>query len=170
MAKSKSKVTFIPAQLDVLAATTTEAARTDPLRLFLQDFRTFFSMIRFLPSVVLPFWTEDPTHEFYLGGDNVGGLLIIGFVTLLTAILILLAVPALLILPGAVGILVVASGTVLIHLICKPIQGPPYCHSRMDDRLKQTAERWKHERWIFVNGCCVRSVHTCPWCNPTHAF
>lgn len=149
------RVSFIPPQLDVLAATTTQAARDSPIRLAWRDVVTFFSMIRFLLTIFLPFPTRDPTDEFYLGMPNVWGLLLMGFVTILQTVLVVIAIPAFLILPGLGIIIALAVGVGLIHALCWPLQGPPVVYSRMDEDLRKKAEKWKDERWIFINGCMV---------------
>jgi hypothetical protein len=154
----KSPVSFIPSQLDSLAATSAPTAKDSPLKLAMKDAGTLISMLNYLPWVVIPFCTTCPDAELYLHGRNLVGLVAIGTATVLAFVLSILAIPAFIVLPGALIALVLALGTGLIHAICAPIQGPMIVKSKVTPETRAAASKFAHERWIFVNGCCVGHV------------
>jgi hypothetical protein len=154
----KKGVSFIPPQLDSQAATSTQTAKDSPSSLAFQDTRTLFSMMNYLPWVVIPFCTNCEDAELYLHGKNLWALITISIATLLTFIGGILAIPAFIILPGGLIALVLALGTAIVHGICARIQGPMIVHSKLTPETKALASKFAHERWIFVNGCCVANV------------
>src|SRR5271170_6815600 len=75
--QTTKKVSLIPAQLDIYAANSVDSVRDGPLWLFLRDCWTFLTMLKFFPTIFLPFWTNDPSDEFYLYNWNLFGLAVI---------------------------------------------------------------------------------------------
>lgn len=114
----------------------------------------FMSMMSLFPGIFLPLATTDSSNELYLKQPNLGGVLTLGFVTLLEAVLIILAIPAFIVLPGGLIALVLALGIGLIYVLCEPIQGP--VDAIPSKKVLQTlTKKFPQERWLFLNGCCV---------------
>lgn len=144
-------IEFIPSQMDVYSTTTTEAARTSPLRLFTQDVVVLITKLLYLPWAIYPFLTLDPDAEMYLSLRGVGDI-VLQSCLLILEMAVVFAVPAFLILPGAVFIGVAAIHITLICITAWPMHGPKLVYSKMDESTVAKAQQHENERWIFVNG------------------
>ncbi|KAK2760303.1 hypothetical protein FQN54_002371 [Arachnomyces sp. PD_36] len=147
-------VCFIPPPPDV-AVTSAPTARKNPFVLLWQDITTFFSMIYLLPKIMYPFFTDKPGDELYLGGKNIFYLALLALVTILSGIFTIILLPAAVILPGIATFSLAALGYGTIYWLCYPIKGPMVVESSPDILRYGEAERWKDEKWIFVNGTLV---------------
>ncbi|KAI9881295.1 MAG: hypothetical protein M1830_005581 [Pleopsidium flavum] len=160
-----AQISFIPAEMDGLASTTTEAARENPFRLLMRDAGVLIKMLLYLPWIILPFRTSDSSAELYMSMPNTRDNLIQSWLFLMETVLLLLAVPATLVLPGAILIAAVALCWIVIRVICLPTQGPRILHSTMDQEAVMAAKQHEDERWIFVNGCITGHVGLQNNCN-----
>lgn len=148
-------IEFIPSQMDVHSTTTTEAARTSPLRLFTQDVVVLITKLRYLPWTIYPFLTLDPNAELSLSFRGVRDIVLQSWLFILGMALVF-AVPAFLILPGAMFIGVAAIYFTLICIAAWPMHGPKLVYSKMDESTVAKAQQHENERWIFVNGILTR--------------
>ena len=146
-------VSFIPAQMDGVASTSTEAARDNPLRLLVRDAGVLFTNLPYLPWIILPFKTSDPSAELYLGKSNTRDTVVQVWLLFLETILLLLAIPSILVLPGGISVLAACLCCAMIQAICLPLQGSRIVHSTMDSKTVKAAKQHQDERWIFINGC-----------------
>ena len=137
---------------------TKRALRQDPLRLVLQDTGVLITMLPYLPWLFLPFKTSDGEAELYLNRHNTKEMLLQVLLFLYELSLLLLFLPALLILPGSVFLLLAGISFLFVRLIAWPMEGPGVAYSNMNQSTQASAERHKDERWIFINGCA--SSHT----------
>lgn len=153
-----AQISFIPAQMDGLASTTTAAARGNPLRLLLRDTGVLITMLPYLPWLVLPFRTSDRSAELYISISNVRDTWIQGWLFCLEIVLLLVAVPAIIILPGGIFIAVASLCCIVVWATCLPMQGPRIVHSAMDSETVTAAKQHEDERWIFVNGTATGFV------------
>ena len=69
--------------------------------------------------------------------------------------LLFMAVPALLLFPGAVCMTAMALCCLTIYLVAYPMRGPRVTQSKMDSLTEAMAGQHKDERWLFVNGCAT---------------
>lgn len=146
-------VSFIPAQMDVLASSSTEAARETPLRFVLRDAGVLIQNIGYLPWIILPFKTSDSCSELYMSVPHARDNMVQCWLFIIEAVLLLLAGPALLILPGCITIVAVYLCCVVVQAICLPLQGSRVVHSEMDREAVMASKQHEGERWIFINGC-----------------
>jgi hypothetical protein len=155
--RSSTSVSYIPPQSDSLAVTANEAAWNGAFVLALRDVVTFVRMLNLFPTIFLPFGTNNPQDEFYLRDSNLFGLIALTLASVIPIVLLLLAIPAFVVLPGSVCVLVTIAGTVLIRVICKPFEGPSLVTSETptDEATIARHHLLSSERWIFLNGCCV---------------
>jgi hypothetical protein len=131
--------------------------RHGPFFLALRDFWTCLSMFTLFPGVITPFWTSNESDEFYLWGPNLLGMFLLGLASTLEVVILLAVIPCFLILPGPVSVTLFMLGQGFIHLVCLPMQGPSKVWSKPPtdpDLIEQHAKN-AHERWFFLNGCCV---------------
>ena len=145
-------------QSDPLGVAVTETVRHGPLFLLFRDIWTCVTMFTLFPGVVMPFYSTNPTHEFYMGDwKNVFGIWLLGFASIFGVLLVLFCVPLFMFLPGPVSVAIFIGGQVLLHLICYPLQGPSRVWSKTptDPDLIAQHEKNSAERWFFLNGCCV---------------
>ena len=150
-----SAVEFIPSQMDALSSTTTEAARKSPLRLLAQDIAVLITKLPYLPWIIRPFRTSDPNAELYISLRDLRDLrdiVLQSFLFVLETAVIFFAVPAFLILPGAMFIGVAVLFFTLIFIAAWPMHGSKLVYSKMDERTLAKAEQHESERWVFVNG------------------
>lgn len=145
---------LIPRQPSRLARLSKEAAHYGPLARMCRDLMVFTSMLPLLPGVFLPLKATESADELYLKQPNLHGILTIAFVTILEVVLMILAIPAFIVLPGGAFILITALGIGLIYLICEPIQGPVDAIPSKKV-LKTLTKAFPQERWLFLNGCAV---------------
>lgn len=146
-------IKFIPPQIDPLASTTTEACRKDPLRLLMQDLGVLTRMLRYIPWIVIPFYTSNKNAELYLSAAGFLDVFLNSFLFLFESVLVLVAVPAFFILPGGIFLLAATICVSLILLAAWPMQGPRVAYSKMDEKTTAIAKEHDRERWIFINGC-----------------
>lgn len=146
-------VSFIPAQMDGFASTSTEAAREMPLRLILRDAGVLVQNIQYLPWIILPFKTSDSSAELYMSLSHARDNLIQCWLFSMEAILVVLAVPATLVLPGWITILAAFLCCLVVRAICLPLQGSRVVHSEMDGEVAMASKQHESERWLFINGC-----------------
>ena len=128
-----------------------------PLRRLFRDVKIFIQCLPYLPWIMVPFFTSDPKAELYLGPLNTCELLLQGLLCLYETSLLIMALPALLILPGSIFFLVAGVAVLMVLLISWPLQGPSIQYSNMDESLQAIAQQHRDERWIFVNGCAASS-------------
>jgi hypothetical protein len=142
---------------DPLGAAVSEAVRHGPFFLALRDLWTCINMFTLFPGVVTPFFTTNPSDEFYLWGNNLWGLFLLTSASIFEVFLLITCVPIFLIFPGPLPVIVFLAGQFTIHVICYPMQGPTKVWSKepTDANLIAKFEQNKEERWFFLNGCCV---------------
>ena len=148
-------IKYIPGQQDPMAGISTMAARTSPLRLMLMDAGVLITMLRYLPNIFLPFKASHADDELSLSFMNVQNLALQGVLFVFETIILLLALPAILVLPGALWIAAWAACCTIVYLAVKPIEGPTVVYSNMSEETLRMAKQHKNERWLFVNGCAV---------------
>lgn len=146
-------IEFIPSQMDILSSTTTEAARKSPWRLLTQDVAVLISKLPYLPWIILPFLTSDPDAELYLSLRGVPDIVLQSFLFILETAVLLFAVPAFLVLPGAMFTGVAALFSTLIYVAAWPMHGSKLVYSKMDESTVSKAQQHENERWVFINGC-----------------
>ena len=146
-------IKFIPPQNDPLAGTTAEASRKNPLRLLIEDLGVLLRMLRYLPWVLTPFRTSDNGAELYISPRNMLDIILNGWLFLLQTVLLFIAIPAFIILPGGVFLLAASLCVVIILVSAWPMQGPRIAYSRMDEKTMAVAKQHDSERWLFINGC-----------------
>ena len=149
-------VRFIPPQIDALATTTTEAARTNSFRLLLQDLGILISKLPYLPRLILPFKSSDRSANLYWSLRGTRDVVLQSWLFLFEACILVFAIPALLFLPGFVFIGAAVLCSSAIFLAAWPMHGSRFVYSKMDENTVARAEKRKNERWIFVNGCTTR--------------
>lgn len=154
-ARSVGGIDYIPAQQDPMASSTTTAARQSPWRLIFEDAGVLLRSLRYLPYILLPFWTNAPSSELYLDPAGIRFLALQGFLFITESLLPLLAIPAILVLPGLVSVAGFALSFLAIWLITNPLQGSRVAYSIMNEEVQASAEQHKDERWLFINGCSV---------------
>ena len=151
----KHTISFLPAQMDGSAGTSTRAAREDPLRLFLRDLGVLLSMIGYLPWVVLPFRTKDKGAELHWSPRGIRNSILQALLILFQTLLLFAALPALIILPGGVSAIVALLSWFIIYALSWPLQGPRVVYSNLEE--DSTAPKdFADERWLFFNGCWTR--------------
>ena len=155
--QSSNSVSYIPPQSDSLAVTSNEAARNGPFVLAIRDCVTFVRMLHLFLTIFTPFWTTNPRDEFYLGHSNLFGLIALAVASVVPILLLLVALPAFVFLPGFACVLIIAAGTGFIWIVCKPFEGPCLVTSEppVEDAVITRQHLLNAERWIFLNGCCV---------------
>ena len=151
-------VRFIPSQMDPLSATTTQAARESPFRLFIKDARVLFTMLQWLPWVFIPFRTSNPNGELYPSLANLRSMVLQGVLLGCETIFLCLALPIYLTMPGALSILLAACCCLIILGLARLGQGRRFAYSKMDEATKIRAKQYEHERWLFVNGIATGCV------------
>ena len=109
-------------------------------------------MLRYMPMIFLPFRTNDQNAELYMGRANVRDNMFQVVLFIVEIILTLAAIPILLLLPGAFSVLASVASCLLVLAITKPIQGVRIAYSNLDEETVQSAEKYEHERWVFING------------------
>jgi len=144
-----------PSQMDCYARTSKRAMRQSPLRLFIEDTRTLISVLPYLPHTVLPFKTSNSHAELYLNLASALSMAAQSWLFILEVFMLLLAVPALLVLPFSIFVLVAAIPCTWIYIIAWPFQGPRVCYSTMDNETTARADQYSSERWLYVNGCAT---------------
>lgn len=145
-------IKYIPPQMDPLAGSSTRAARQSPLRLLLQDTVVLITMLPYLPYIFLPFSTNNPSSECYLSLAGAGNILLQGWLFIMEASLLLMSPFVLLLLPGTLSVLAIATCYLIVYVITWPLEGPDVTYSNMDEATETLAEQHRDERWIFING------------------
>ena len=141
--------------MDRLAGTFAIASRQSPLRLLMRDACVLVKMLPYSPLLVIPFRTSDKHAELYL---NLGGLcdMVLQSWLFLDEIVLLFLVPVVMfLLPGSLFLLVSSLACVLIYVLSWPMQGSRIVYSKMDNATIASAVDYKHERWLFINGCLI---------------
>lgn len=156
-------VSFIPAQMDGLASTSTEAARETPIRLLMRDAGVLILNLRYLPWIILPFKTSDSSAELYMSVSHTRDNLVQCWLFVVETVLLLVAVPATLVLPGWITILVACLCCFVIQALCLPLQGTRIVHSKRYQEIVTGSRRHEDERWIFINGCMTGYNHLHPF-------
>ena len=149
------RIQYVPSQVDPMAGLSTRAERENPIRLLLQDTAVLLANLRYLSNVFLPFKAQDSSDELYLDLKGIRDDVLQAFIFLLELALLLLAVPAILILPGALWMSALAIGCLVVYLLCKPMEGPTVLYSNMSEETLALAEQHRGERWLFINGVMV---------------
>lgn len=163
----ENTIKFIPPQIDPLASTNTEASRKNPLYLLMQDLGVLTRMLRYLPWIFMPFRTSDKNAELFISSTSILELVLNSFLFLFESVLLLVAIPAFLILPGGISLLAAAICIFLILVAAWPMQGPRIAYSRMDEKTAAIAKQHDSERWLFINGCMTRweTFESGLWCD-----
>lgn len=146
-------IKYIPSQQDPMSASTTSAARQSPIRLFFEDAGVLFRLLPYLPNIFLPLKANDSSNELYLNLAGTRDMILQSWLFIMETVVLLLAVPAFLVLPGLVSLAGIALLCLTIWLITKPMEGPRIAYPNMNDDTLAIAEQRKDERWMFVNGC-----------------
>lgn len=160
-----SNIKYIPSQMDPLAGASTSAARQNPLRLMIQDAGVLITMLPYLPNIFLPLRANDESSELYLNFQGARDMLLQCWLFIMEMNLLLMAAPALLMLPGAVSITAIALCCLTVYLVAYPMEGPRITESKMDSLTEAMAGQHKDERWLFINGCATgyaSSAHKSP--------
>ena len=79
-----------------------------------------------------------------------------GILFFLESVILLLAVPLFLVLPGLVYTLLAVLVGAVIWALTKPTDGSTIAWSRPNDQAAESGKRHTDERWVFVNGCAAR--------------
>lgn len=153
--RSVGGIDYIPSQQDPMASSSRTAARQSPSQLIIEDAGVLFRSLRYLPYVLMPFWTNDPNNELFLNSGGIQFLALQSFLFIIESILLVLAVPAILVLPGLVILAGTAISFLAIWLLTKSLKGSTVAYSKMNEDVQASAEQHKDERWFFVNGCAV---------------
>ena len=148
-------IRYVPPQTDAMASLSTRAARRNPIRLVVEDTIVLLSNLRYLLGIVLPFRAKDSSDEFYLDFSGVRDMVLQLGLFVLEACLIVVALPVVLIMPGAFSIAAWTVCGFIVYLISRPMEGPDVLYSNMTNYTLGQAEQHKDERWLFVNGCIV---------------
>ncbi|MCJ1310765.1 hypothetical protein MMC25_004432 [Agyrium rufum] len=148
-------VEYIPSQMDALAASTTLAARENPMRLLLRDSAVLVRMLTYLPWVFLPIRSKDEDAELHPSLHKIRDVLLQIALTSFEALVLVLAPIAMLCSPGVItlGLGLIAWG--IIWALAKPMQGPRIVYSKLDAKIADKAAEFADERWLFINGCFV---------------
>jgi hypothetical protein len=155
MERGDINVKFIPSQMDPLAGASTMAARQNPIQLMMQDAVVLITMLPYLPYIFLPLRANDESSELYMSLQGARDMLLQCWLFIMETNLLLMAAPALLLLPGAISMTAIALCCLTIYLVAYPMQGPRVTHSNMDSQTKAMAAQHRDERWLFVNGCAT---------------
>lgn len=93
--------------------------------------------------------------ELYLSVANMREMALQGTLFVIETFVLVLAIPAFLVLPGAVflALAIVIGG--LIWALTKSMEGPTVVFSRIYEESIGSARRHEDERWVFLNGCAV---------------
>lgn len=148
-------IRYIPPQMDPMASLSTRSARQNPIFLILQDAFVLITNLRYLPGTFLPFGTKDPSNELYLDPSGVREQVLQGGLFVMEIVILLLAIPTILILPGVLSTAICTVCCLTVYLLCSPIEGPKVIYSNMSEETLGQAEQHKNERWLFINGCMV---------------
>ncbi|KAL9100758.1 MAG: hypothetical protein Q9163_003907 [Psora crenata] len=148
-------VSYLPPQTDAFLDTSTRALRQSPLRLLLQDAGVLLKMLPYAPWIFLPLQTSNPDAELYPSGDSPKEMALQALLLLYEVALLIMFIPALVILPGSVFLILAGVSTAIVYLIAWPMDGSSITRSRMDGTTRATAEQHRDERWLFVNGCAT---------------
>lgn len=136
----------------LLSSTTTEAERESPCRLFIKDAGVLIANLRYMPLLFMPSKTSNADSEMAMSAANTRDQVLQFLIFVLELLLLLLAIPALVVLPGIITALVVALCYMIIWAMTKPMQGPKIVYSKMDEATVESAKEHEHERWLFING------------------
>lgn len=150
-----SNIKYIPPQMDVLASTTTQASRENPLRLLLRDAGVLSTLLQYLPWLVIPFRTSDKSCELYVGPSSARDLLLQGWLSILEITFLVAAIPVTMILPGMLSVAIATVCCAVVYLLSWPMRGSRIAYSIMDDDTIASADQHGSERWLFVNGCAT---------------
>ena len=150
-----NSIKYIPPQMDVLAGTTTEASRQNPIRLFLNDAAVLFTVLQYAPWIIIPFRTSDKSCELYVGPSSARDLLLQGWLSVVEITFLVAAIPVIMLLPGIMSVAIAVMCCALIIVLSWPMQGPRIAYSMMDGDTVLSAEQHGSERWLFVNGCAT---------------
>lgn len=148
-------IKYIPSQMDPLAGASTSAARQNPIRLMMQDAGVLVTTLPYLPYIFLPLRATDKSSELYLNMQGIRDMLLQCWLFIMETNLLLMAAPAILLLPGAVSMIATALCCLTIYLSAYPMEGPRITESMMTSLTEATASQHKDERWLFVNGCAT---------------
>lgn len=151
-AHRRGNVHFIPEQMDPVSATTTQAARQNPLRLFIGDAGVLLSMLGWLPWIFLPFRTSNRNAELYLSLVNLRDMALQGVLFGWETLFLVLALPIHMLLPGTLSIPIAVGCCLFVVGMAKIGQGPTMVYSKMDEATTMRAKQYENERWLFVNG------------------
>jgi hypothetical protein len=151
--KASIRVKFIPPQTDLLSGTSTEASRSNPIRLLFRDTRVLLGLLGHLAYIVMPMRTKDKSAEMYPSARTVLDFLLMTWLSLAELVLLFYFPAAILFLPGFVSMTGFALACLLLYLISWPLQGTRVVYPDMDEAAIDSAKKHENERWLFINGC-----------------
>lgn len=157
------RVSFTPAQIDGLAASTLRQSRDSPLSLMYHDIQTLARNALFLPLMMMPLNTMDLKAETYPNASNLRDMSLHMALMVLETTFLLLAVPAFLVLPGIVSTMIATTMACVIGIMCLPMMGPRHMRSNTSNSMLEQYRHVSEERWIFMNGCMTRYGPYAPW-------
>lgn len=121
----------------------------------MKDVGVLLKMLWYFPNVFLPFGTAQSSDELHMDLKGARNMVLQFLVFILEFVILLLAVPVVLFLPG-IGIAAVGLVTLIsIHALTLPLQGGDIYHSKLDAMDENVADMHQDERWVFVNGCAT---------------
>ena len=149
--------------------------------LFIKDTAVLFTMLPYLPNVFLPFKAAKPSDEFYMNMSGARSACLQALLFVFESLLLIIALPTILLLPGIGIIAIAAVASALIYVLTWPLHGasicPPSAAAAADFDAAATASatktktrartraaaataarsssRYPNERWFFVNGCAT---------------
>ena len=151
-----TNVKFIPSLVDTLAGTSTESERESPLRLLLRDAGVLLKLLKYVPWIITPFWTDDKQAELYLSPRGARDTTLIAILTFMGVAALILAPFVVLAFPGFVVVAIAAIFVAVAWLLALPLHGPDVVYSAMDEATMASAKDHIEERWLFINGVATR--------------
>ena len=150
---------YIPPQEDPYSTASKRALRESPVRFFLRDAVTLVRLLRYIPWLFLPLRSKDKNSELFPNKRRPWESLLQGFLAIFEVLLLLLSLPAFVVLPGGILLLIFALVVLSIYLLALPLTGPGVSSSNPELIPANTLAEHATECWLFVNGC-ASGYHT----------
>ncbi|MCJ1231582.1 hypothetical protein MMC12_008260 [Toensbergia leucococca] len=138
--------------MDAFTGTTMQATRESPLRIFLRDVGVLITMLRYVPWIFLPLKAPKSRKELALSASNTRDVILQSWLFVMEMVILLLAIPAILLLPGSLTMCLAVMCCVCIKIVSLPMQGSRIVYSNMDAATILMTKQHEDERWLFVNG------------------
>ena len=129
-----------------------QATRESPLRIFLRDVGVLITMLRYVPWIFLPLKAPKSRKELALSASNTRDVILQSWLFVMEMVILLLAIPAILLLPGSLTMCLAVMCCVCIKIVSLPMQGSRIVYSNMDAATILMTKQHEDERWLFVNG------------------